>query len=184
MTGALAALGPLAVLFPAMLLEGPVATLVAGSLVGAGVLAWSLAWLAAVAADLVVDSALYALGRSGSRAPRLLTRLGLTEARWTDLRGKVHGQLPRVVIGSKLVDAGAVPAFLATGMAGVPYRRFMTWNVPVTAVRAGLLVGLGALVGRGLADTVLAHPWLAVLGGVALGAVLLGVRALVGTITR
>lgn len=171
----------LVVLVPAMLLEGPVATLIAGSVVGAGLLWWWLAWLAAIAADLVGDSVLYALGRTGrgARVPRLARRLGLTDARWATLREKVDAELPRVVIGSKLVDVGAVPAFLATGMAGVGYRRFMTWNVPATAVRAGLLVGLGALVGRGLADTVVAHPWLAIVGGLALGLTLLGVRALI-----
>lgn len=170
---------PLAVLWPAMLLEGPVATLVAGSLVGAGVLAFWPVWLAATAADLITDSLLFLLGRCGhgSRASRLLCRLGLTGSRWRNLRNGVHSQLPRVVVGSKLVDAGAVPAFLAVGMAGVSYRRFMAWNAPVTAVRAALLTGVGMLVGHRLADAFTARPWLAVVGGVALGAALLAVQA-------
>lgn len=173
--------GSPAVLWPAMLIEGPIATLVAGSLVGAGVLAWWPVWLAATAADLIVDSLLFLLGRYGygHRVTRLLRRLGLTESRWQSLRTTVETQLPRVVVGAKLVDIGAVPAFLAAGMAGVPYRRFLLWNVPVTAVRAALLTGVGALVGQGLVDTLTDRPWLVVAGGVTAGLVLLAVRSLV-----
>ena len=168
-----------------MLLEGPVATLVAGSLVGAGVLAFWPVWLAATAADLITDSLLFLLGRCGhgSRARRLLRRLGLTGARWQNLRTGVHTRLPRVVIGAKLVDAGAVPAFLAAGMAGVPYRRFLAWNAPVTAVRAALLTGVGTLVGHRLADALTARPWLAVVGGVALGLGLLALQAVATRLT-
>lgn len=175
---------PLAVLGLAMVVEGPIAMLLAGALAGAGRLDWWPVWLVAVGADLIGDSLLYLLGRygNGSRAARLRRRLGLTEARWNDARGTVSAQLPRVVVGAKLVDIGAVPAFLATGMAGVPYRRFIAWNAPATAVRAAVLTGLGALAGHQLVDTVLAHPWLAVAGGLALGLVLLATQATIGRI--
>ncbi|MEQ3549289.1 VTT domain-containing protein [Pseudonocardia nematodicida] len=175
-----------AVLFPVMLVEGPVATLVAGSLVGAGALGWWPVWLAATAADLIADSLLFLLGRygTGRRTERLLGRLGLTAARWQELRTAVRSQLPRVVIGAKLVDVGAVPAFLATGMAGVPYRRFLAWNAPLTAARAAVLTGLGALLGGQLADRVVAQPWLAVVAGLALGLALLAVHTVIARITR
>lgn len=177
---------PLAVLWPAMLLEGPVATLVAGSLVGAGTVAWWPVWLASTTADLMADSLLFLLGRygHGPRTTRLLRRLGLTESRWQDLRTTVGTQLPRVVVGAKLVDIGAVPAFLATGMAGVSYRRFMVWNAPVTAARAALLTGAGALVGHRLADTITTQPWLVPVGGAAMGLMLLGIQAVVTRLAR
>lgn len=175
---ATAAESPLAVLAAAMLLEGPVATVVAGSLVGAGVFGWGPVWLLALAADLVADSVLYLLGRCGTR-PRgaaLLRRLGLTETQWSGLRDRVSENLPSVVLGAKIVDIGAVPTFLATGLAGVPHRRFMTWIVPATAVRSAALVGLGALAGAPLANEVIARPELALVTGVVLGATLLAIR--------
>lgn len=69
-----------------------------------------------------------------------------------------------------------MPAFLATGLAGVPHRRFMTWIVPATAVRSSALVGLGALAGAPLANEVIARPELALVTGVVLGATLLAIR--------
>ena len=138
----LLATSPLLVLGPAMLVEGPIATLMAGAMVGVGLLGWWPAWAVAVTADLIADSLLYLIGRTGTglRAARLLRRLGLTDARRETLRDRVVVNLPRVVLGAKLVDVGAVPAFLAAGLAGVGYRRFLAWNAPATAIRAAVLL--------------------------------------------
>lgn len=172
---------PLVVLGPAMLVEGPIATVMAGAMVGVGLLGWWPAWAAAVAADLLADSLLYLVGRSGtgSRGAQLLCRLGLTDDRRETLRDKVVVNLPRVVLGAKLVDVGAVPAFLAAGLAGVGYRRFLAWNAPVTAVRSAVLLGLGAAAGNQLAVTVRTEPWLIALVGLALGLTLLAIHAAV-----
>jgi membrane protein DedA with SNARE-associated domain len=170
---------PLLVLGPAMLVEGPIATLMAGAMVGVGLLGWWPAWAAAVAADLIADSLLYLIGRGGTRSggARLLRRLGLTDDRRDTLRDKVVVNLPRVVLGAKLVDVGAVPAFLAAGLAGVGYRRFLAWNAPATAVRSAVLLGLGAAAGNQLAVTVRTDPWLIALVGLALGLTLLAIHA-------
>ena len=185
--------GPYAVLAPAMLLEGPVATFVGGTLVGAGHAALVLVWLLAFGTDVVLDSALYLLGRAGRRAgrrpwaARLTARLGFSAGRQDALCRKASDHLGGVVAGAKLVDVGAVPAFLAAGYAGVAYRRFLGWTALLTAVRVSVLVGLGALTGEHLAarvEGVLDRPWLAVLGGLCLAAVLLAVRAVAGAALR
>ena len=98
-----------------------------------------------------------------------------------------HDDLPAVVAGAKLVDVGAVPAFLAAGWSGVAYRRFLGWVALCTALRVSVLVALGVLAGEHLAarvEGVLDRPWLAVLGGLAVGAVLLGLKSLVGAALR
>jgi membrane protein DedA with SNARE-associated domain len=185
--------GPYAALAPAMVLEGPVATFVGGTLVGAGHAALVLVWLLAFGTDLVLDSVLYLLGRAGRRAgrhpraARLTARLGFTAERQDALSRRARDRLGTVVAGAKLVDAGAVPAFLAAGWAGVGYARFLGWTALLTALRVSVLVGLGVLTGEHLAarvEGVLDRPWLAVLGGLALAAVLLGARALAGAALR
>ena len=179
--GGLLSESPLVLLGPAMLVEGPVATLVAGSLVSGGLLGFWWAWSTALAADLVVDSVLYLVGRSARRtgAVERLRRLGLTESRRDVLSHRVSTGLPRVVLGAKLVDIGAVPAFLAIGLASVPYRRFLAWNLPATAVRAAVLIGLGALAGGQLSGAVRSQPWLVAACGLGLGLVLLAIQTAV-----
>lgn len=64
-------------------LEGPVVTVTAAALAGAGVLPWWSVWLAAASAHVLADTLLYAPGRHGDRGRprRLLARLGLTDER-------------------------------------------------------------------------------------------------------
>lgn len=163
-----------------VLVEGPVVTVVAGSLAGAGLLAWQAVWLTAVLADVASDSVLYALGRAGEqpRVRPLLARLGLTDERRDLLREKIDGNLGGVVVAAKFVDVGAVPAFLAIGLSGVPYRRLLRWVVPTAVVRVALLLGLGWLAGAHVADALATRRWLVVVAGVAVAVVLLGTRAL------
>lgn len=162
-------------------LEGPIVTVSAAALAGAGQLPWWGVWLAAVAADVLGDAILYALGRHGDRPKiaRMLARLGLTEQRKEALVSEVHTHLPRIVIGAKLVDIGAVPAYLAAGLSRVGIRRFMAWIVPATAVRAAVLVGIGYLAGDRLADDLAGEPWLLVAGGLTVGVALVLARVLV-----
>ncbi len=145
---------PYALLGPLVLAEGPAATVLAGSLVGAGLAAFWPILLIVVVADVAADSLLYLLGRCGNRplVARLLRRLGLTEERRRRLTGAVTRNLPRVVIGAKAVDIAAVPTFLAAGLAGIPYRRFVGWVASASAIRAALLLGAGVLFGREAAD--------------------------------
>ena len=74
---------PYALLVPAMVLEGPVATVLGGSLVAASHASFWLVWLLAVTADTLTDSVLFCLGRWGAhhRVAPLLRRLGLSDHR-------------------------------------------------------------------------------------------------------
>ncbi|GES26982.1 hypothetical protein Aple_098810 [Acrocarpospora pleiomorpha] len=145
---------PYALLGPLVLVEGPAATVLAGSLVGTGMATFWPILLIVVAADVAGDSVMYVLGRFGTRprVARILRRLGLTVQRQDRLTAAVTRSLPRVVAGAKAVDITAVPAFLAAGLARVPYRRFVSWIVPASAVRAAVLLGIGVLFGREAAD--------------------------------
>lgn len=171
-------------LVPALVVEGPVATFAAGTLVGAGHAALPVVWALAVVVDLVLDSLLFALGRSGRRPgpSRVLARLGVTPQRRGRLAAVADADLARLVGAAKLVDAGAVPAFLAAGLSGVRYRRFLLLAAAFTALRVSVLVGAGALLGTHLAARVgglLERPWLVVVVGLGSGLLLLAARGLV-----
>jgi membrane protein DedA with SNARE-associated domain len=66
-----------------------------------------------------------------------------------------------------------VPAFLAAGLAGVGLRRLLAWVVPATAVRSGVLVGIGFLAGDRLSEDLTTRPWLLAVGGLAIGVLLI-----------
>ena len=140
---------PHLILFPLVLVEGPLATVLAGSLVAAGSIALPSAALIALVADLTADTGFFLLGRLGreGRGRRFLHRLGLTDERATALEARLGSNLPGVLAAAKVVDVAAVPALLAAGLSGIPYSRFMFWNVLLTAPKVAVLLGLGALFG-------------------------------------
>lgn len=140
---------PYALLGPLVLVEGPAATVTAGSLVGAGLALFWPAWAIVVLADLAGDSLLYLIGRSAHhpRSARLLTRLGLTDRRRSRFTAAVRQSLPRLVLTAKVADFLAIPAYVSAGVARVPFARFAAWVTAGAAVRGAALLGVGALVG-------------------------------------
>lgn len=138
---------PYLALAPLVLVEGPLATILAGGLVAAGALVWPGALALVVGADLAADCVYYLLGREGRRpwALRILRRLGLDEAREERLSRALATRLPAVLAGAKIADIAAVPTMLAAGFSGVGLRRFLTWNGAITMVKSSLLLTLGAL---------------------------------------
>lgn len=141
---------PFLLLFPLVMLEGPIATICAGFLVSAGLASWPLAYAIAVTADLTADTFYYMLGRSARRPRirRLIRRLGLTEGRRARFEREVRKNGPKALVGAKVADAAAIPVLVATGLAKVGYGRFLTWNVAATLPRAAVLMALGFFFGE------------------------------------
>lgn len=76
---------PYLLLFPLVVLEGPLSTVAAGLLVATGVISWSAAFAIAVTADLTGDTFYYLLGHS-ARRPEVVERDGVVEHRVEALR--------------------------------------------------------------------------------------------------
>lgn len=138
---------PYLALVPLVLVEGPLATVLAGGLVAAGALVWPAALALVIGSDLAADCVYYLLGREGRRpwARRVLRRLGLDETRQQRLSRALAARLPQVLLGAKVADVAAVPTMLAAGFSGVALRRFLTWNGVITIVKSSLLLTLGVL---------------------------------------
>ena len=168
---------PYLLLFPLILVEGPLATLLAGSLVAAGAMSFPLAGALAVAAELTADAAIFTAGRlsRGPRARARLARVGLTAARRGALELAVTRDLPGLLLGAKVADAAAVPVILAAGASGVGYARFLAWSAALSIPKALLLLALGAVFGTQV--TALLTP------GATAGLVLAALAALVAVTT-
>lgn len=140
---------PYLLLFPLVLLEGPLTTVAAGLFVATGVMEWPSAYAIAVTADLAGDSLYYALGR-GARRPgigRLLARLGLTPERLATMEASFSGKAGGAILGAKVLDAAAVPVFVAAGLTKVSYLRFFGWTAAATVPKAAFLMAMGFFAG-------------------------------------
>lgn len=144
---------PYLVMFGLMVVEGPLAMVTSGMLVATGVMTFLVTLLLAVVADVGADTGYFFAGRlarrstSGGRTTRLLARLGATAERRRRLEASMHGSLARILLGAKVFDSAAIPVIVTAGGAGVPYLRFLRWNVAFTIPKVALLLLVGALIG-------------------------------------
>jgi membrane-associated protein len=140
---------PYLLLFPLVVLEGPLVTLCAGFLVSAGLMNWPPAYALAVTADLTGDTLYYILGRFGHRPliRGFLAHLSLTEGRLARLEESLTKNLAKGLIAAKFVDFTAIPMLVATGLARIEYRRFLAWNLAATVPKSALLMALGYFFG-------------------------------------
>lgn len=136
-------------LFPLVLVEGPIATVSAGSLVATGFMSWPVAYAVAVAADLAGDTLYYLLGRSARRPRpgRLLVRLGLTWEKLAAVEASFGRNDAKAIVGAKIADFAAIPVFVAAGMTKMGYGRFLGLTLAATVPKAAILMALGYFAG-------------------------------------
>lgn len=118
-----------AILVPVVFIEGPIATIIAGSLAASGQLNFGLAYLLIVTSDVSADSMYYSLGRFGRKAfvNRWGHRLGLPPERMEKFGAHFDNHAARTLILGKLAFSFEIPFLLTAGMLRVPYLRFLAY---------------------------------------------------------
>ena len=121
------------ILFPAGVVAGPAAYLVAGALIAGGALNAVLVTLMLVAADLVGDAAYYSLGRwgHGPLMDGLGRRLKMTPERLQPIEDRFRRNDWILILVGKSQAFGAVVLY-AAGATRMNFVRFLWWNLVAT----------------------------------------------------
>jgi membrane-associated protein len=121
------------ILFPAGVVAGPAAYLVAGALVASGSLNAIIVTIMLVAADLVGDAAYYSLGRwgHGPLVERIGKRLSLTPERLQPIEDRFRRNDRVLILIGKTQAFGAVVLY-AAGATRMHFMRFLWWNMVAT----------------------------------------------------
>jgi membrane protein DedA with SNARE-associated domain len=135
----------LAALFAAMVLEGPLATVLGAFLAARGLFGLGQIYLLALAADLSGDTLLYILGRLGRIPPRLWRGTkGLRRrkrALW--LQAHLHEHAARLLVTGKLTHALGFLVLIASGAARLPFLPFLGWNLLAALPKTALFTLAG-----------------------------------------
>ena len=135
----------LLLLAPLAVLEGPIVTVVAGSLVPLGLLGFVPVYIVVILGDLVGDSLFYLLGRKGlAHLPlRWRARFGLRRRRLDDIARHFHTKGGRTLIAAKLTHSLGFVALTAAGASRMPFGAFLWYNLLATIPKslAFLLIG-------------------------------------------
>lgn len=117
------------IFFPITVIEGPIATVIAGFLVSTGKLEFLIVYLVALAGDLVGDVMYYGIGKLGKkRFARKGTLLGINRERMHALESHFDNHNGKTLIIGKLTHAIGAPILVAAGVAETPMASFLWFN--------------------------------------------------------
>jgi membrane protein DedA with SNARE-associated domain len=145
------AIAALDAVFPLVPSEATV--IAAAAFAGAGELTFELVLLAGAAGAVLGDNVAYLLGRVG-QGP-LLGRLLRSEA-WRDRIRQAERLLRRragtIVVVSRFVPGGRTATMLSAGLIGLPWRRFLGYDLVAGVLWAGYAGLIGLIGGKAFAD--------------------------------
>ena len=150
---ALASAHGLVLVAPLAVIEGPIVTVIAAWLASRYILDVRAVAAVVIAADVVGDLTLYALGRWGlHRLPkRWRDRLGLNRARLLGLAKHFRAQGTRTLVIGKLTHSAGAAILVAAGLAKLRLWRFFWVNLLTTIPKSLFFVGLGYSIGAAYA---------------------------------
>ncbi|HLD22258.1 MAG TPA: alpha/beta fold hydrolase [Patescibacteria group bacterium] len=138
------------VLFPLMIIEGPIVTIIVGFLSSLGYFHLSVVYGVIIIGDLVGDSLYYVFGRWGKET--LIQRwgkyIGITEERVVYLEKHFENHSGKTLLFGKLAHGVGGAVLAAAGVAKTPYTRFLWYNFLGTIPKSLLLLLIGYYFGR------------------------------------
>lgn len=137
-------------LFPIMVVEGPIITIIAGFLVSLGYLDFTATCLLAVTADLVGDTLYYVAGRIGTNRflERWTPRLRNAWEKIEGLRSHFKRHVGKTLLMGKLTHGAGGLILLTAGAVRIPFATFFWFNLLGTLPKSLLLLLLGYYFGH------------------------------------
>ena len=141
-------------LFPIVVVEGPIVTVIAGFLVSIGRLDFFTSYLVIVLGDLVGDSMYYSFGYYGREkfVEKWGRFLGITEERVLNLEKHFEKHSGKTLVIGKLTHAVGGVLLVAAGMAKMPFWKFFIYNVISTLPKSLLILVVGFYFGKAYAQ--------------------------------
>jgi membrane protein DedA with SNARE-associated domain len=139
------------ILFPLACVEGPIVSLAAGFLVYTKVLNPFIAYVVLVLGDFVPDTIIYFIGRLGDHK-KIIQKYGekikmikggfrTVEHLWTH-----HPR--KTTIFAKITFGMSLPFLLSAGLFRIPYKRFISYTLPVSFIQCATVLTIGYFVGK------------------------------------
>jgi len=133
------------ILFPLIVVEGPIVTIIAGFLVALGFLDFIPAYFTIIAGDLAGDTLYYAAGRwwLKSTLDKVFSFLKIDKDNIAKLENSLKTHKGKVLFFGKLSHAIGGVILFAAGKAKVPFKDFLKFNLLATLPKSLILLAVG-----------------------------------------
>lgn len=142
-------------IFLLTIIEGPLVAMIAGLFASLGFINLIVAYLVILAGDLVSDSLYYSIGFWGRE--KWIKKYGrfvlLDRAKLHKFETLVRYHAAKVLVIGKLTHLAGVPILLAAGLAKIPYKKFIWYDMLATLPKSLAFLLLGFYFG-GLAGAI------------------------------
>lgn len=137
------------ILVPIAIVEGPIASVIAGFLVTLGFLNIFFVYVIIVLGDIIGDTALYYLGYGGKTIlNKYGSFLGITQERLEQAKRYFETKHQKAIILSKIIHGVGVAGLVTAGILRIPYRRYIKSCITVTIPQSAILLLTGILFGH------------------------------------
>lgn len=157
-----------AVLFPLVVVEGPITTLTAGFLASLGFLKLVPVFLVVVAGDLGGDVIYYSIGRWGRKPLEKWGRsTRLMKEKIVKLEKLFESHGGKTLVAGKLSHAVGAVVLITAGIVKFPFKKFVWFNFLASIPKSLVLILIGYYFGNAAAKY---RSYLDVIGGLIIGA--------------
>lgn len=142
------------ILFPLVVIEGPVVTVIAGFLASLGFFSLIPTFLTIVAADLTGDILYYSIGRwwLKSALTRLTNLFKINQKIIDQLEADLKRNKGKVLILGKISHVLGMPILVAAGHAKLPLKDFIWFNFLATVPKSLIFLLIGYLLGSTISN--------------------------------
>lgn len=132
------------ILFPLVVIEGPIVTIIAGFLTSVGILNFFVTYAIIVAGDVGGDTLWYGLGRfARGFVERLGHLIGFNEDKLKGLNDHFGKNSRRTIFFGKLLYGAEIPVLVAAGIAKVKFREFLIYTLVPTLPKSLFFLVVG-----------------------------------------
>lgn len=142
------------ILFPLVVIEGPIVTIISGFLVSTSFLDLLPTFLTIIAGDLAGDFLYYSAGRwwLNKTAKKVLNFFKVDSKRVTHLEENIKKNKGKVLFFGKLSHAIGGFILFAAGSAQISIKEFLWYNFLATIPKSLILIGVGYYLGSTVAN--------------------------------
>ena len=139
-----------ALMFVAMLIEGPVVTAAASFAAAQGVFSIWIVFALAILGDLVADIIYFGLGYYTRLAliEKYGARFGMTKERTEKIQGLVNAHAVKTIVAIKLTPLIPAPGLMAVGATRMPIKKFALICLVITLPKVLIFMTLGYYFGH------------------------------------
>lgn len=161
------------ILFLLVVIEGPITTVVGGSLVALGLFNFYLTFIIVLIGDLTSDCLYYALGRYGGE--NFLVKwgpyLGIRKKHLKLIKKHFEDHGGQTLIAAKVIRGFGTIFLISAGISKMPFRKFFRYNLGASLVKTLALILVGYFFYRAVRDVKSDYD---LLGGITLAFVVVG----------